>query len=1548
MDATGTRLISRGLPVRRGKNRIAIALVLLFFISTMQPIAADVSVTRDDFGVLETLEQVLNERSSSGEDILAQQAASNAEAKITSLSRPIGSGDALDDGSTFSSVLEMRDSSPLNPQIPRPYQYLTNSSTHPEDWPDNLVDTLFELPSSFTDPLAIGINTYAIYVNYTARNSGTSHEAWDYGTFTGDLISLDGFELIPLGENRIDLDGDGDPDISVGLTIAALGTQGESWDIEFSDDLIPVPEKLWIRPTFQWRVRMIDSTDGLWQNMERMEVSLMKGFAYNLASSGESYALVIDSSFTQPPYDFQLRVGLDKMEFDLAGSVTSLLEIPLNFLGLINETELTILSVSAPYSILISNPDNPGTNDQTECESAWYDVLQNHSAESREHRCGLTMGIGYVHFDEPSNGERDVLQLAYVDVGLHPELGENDLPEEAEVTLRNDNLGENSFDTVEIYSDTACDLWINYFEDRSNLVESDGNRGNITDSRVWIRGLPHGEFTSDEVNSIFTMLGDAPSSNNLPGDLPDKLSLIIGLKNFTRDTSQNVDDPTLPINPADPPTSLIMIVGTDAIDSIQFHSTFQRQGWQSDSSSMQLSISDLPEVLLIHGTFELPSAGDGLYLSNIEDLDIFSQFFDDTIVTLVNIVLDIGEIINGLPDAIVNTAGSGGGIIEIEMFDQLPKQVQLSNGDISERQVKQVSNLALSLSSSDHPIAPQTDHLILSEDKGLAPVDGRSGPDDPLVPIAISVQIGDISSVKHEFEPINEIRSISLKGSSNSPLFLGHLRHDSGTISDSTIQLVSISNRPDNLSIVQTPTGANYDSSTSIGSITYYGEGDGQRNAIRLVGLPTSFDIDVGDVISYQSSEPLTALEVQLSNASQPVTMDGDHARFWIDEDKGEASLSMRLSNITSIGRESPEDVNATGVEGNSRVFFNRSSSSSFSVLYQDETLHSDEFLGMNGWVRLEPLPADISFDYPSGVTSGGLELPEFGDEGVMSLSFFLGDLVEVGTDVNDIIQGVARDLLGGSSEKQNFSFSLDLQTGESFDLIADVKKGSNLDKEPDWVHGIGLEALERSDPTFNRSRIPKLTDTSLGKLEGILADGIVDSDESPEFISSLNAAEVGQASILADVLADGIITDDEVGKLNFTLLANEGVNLSDKRSYHLKSWLPQLPSEQILIEFEYTHSASEPEYEIRLELDGYQPERPMIGLIANGLNQRDLEFWLDGLDTSLTRDVIFHAVFSNQEDLNVPRFTVVMSSDLGERIDVAHAILLDKGEGQRIEFLVKSPPRKTNLTATIGDVLITDLSVPEEHRIGAHSAEALMIQMMRFVDGRWYPATAFMRDLPGRMVLEAVPSQNYDITEQTTFQGTYTLDYTSNTEDLDLYLEAKGRAVNAKGDILMLAENLPRRFEMKPTDDWGMSIATSGEGVEKLYLSQRNVPSTPGMHLDRMEVIGNNLKGATINIYLPMGYPVIVISDITDGRIVASADARVEVAGIEMNSRGALLDAQFTGYFPTTSGYGLNGLVADLSLVSSITGGNVETTHVLVIDPIGSLVATGIATLLG
>ena len=47
----------------------------------------------------------------------------------------------------------------------------------------------------------------------------------------------------------------------------------------------------------------------------------------------------------------------------------------------------------------------------------------------------------------------DILEYAYLDVGFHPEDGSTIIPSEVDLTLRNDNFGDNSFDTIEIYPD---------------------------------------------------------------------------------------------------------------------------------------------------------------------------------------------------------------------------------------------------------------------------------------------------------------------------------------------------------------------------------------------------------------------------------------------------------------------------------------------------------------------------------------------------------------------------------------------------------------------------------------------------------------------------------------------------------------------------------------------------------------------------------------------------------------------------------------------------------------------------------------------------------------------------------------------------------------------------------------------------------------------------------------------------------------------------------------------------------------------------------------
>ena len=103
------------------------------------------------------------------------------------------------------------------------------------------------------------------------------------------------------------------------------------------------------------------------------------------------------------------------------------------------------------------------------------------------------------------------------------------------------------------------------------------------------------------------------------------------------------------------------------------------------------------------------------------------------------------------------------------------------------------------MSSSDQPWLPESDHLLLSSDAAIGVVQGRSGPVDPLVPVAMSARVSGVSGVIQSFDPLTSERILELKGSSAEPVIIGHVSHDGPNMSAAQKQAAMISNRPDEL-----------------------------------------------------------------------------------------------------------------------------------------------------------------------------------------------------------------------------------------------------------------------------------------------------------------------------------------------------------------------------------------------------------------------------------------------------------------------------------------------------------------------------------------------------------------------------------------------------------------------------------------------------------------------------------------------------------------------------------------------------------------------------
>ncbi len=687
MENGSVRLI-RTAP--KSKISLPVLLVILFFLPTLAPFATvsgEARIESQDFQILDELGNVLNQR----EEVVLGDSVSNIAGPLldqvrvgvqdTSVADPLHDIDeALDDVI----IVETAVPAVIHPE---PYIILTDESSRPPGEVRTIWSTLFNL----TD--------YVIWTRYVDTD-GNVVEQFETITFLTSLLSL----LDPETDfllHQMDIDGDGDDDIQVGLTVNLNNI-----------DLSGATLSAYVQLDYQVSVLPSSTTDSDWDNLQTLEVSILKAFAYSdgVLNEGESYVWVIDSKFTHTPYDFTLGVGLERFSFDLSGAGADLILSLVNALtfGVFNdgdESGVSIASLAAPYQISI---DNSG---QTECPDR-YSPIELTTLPSSEISCGVTAGFGYVHFSPPdSQDNREVWEVAYIEAAIHPNRLSTILPEQLEVTIRTDStladgtgtLGENGLTTLEYWADERADLHIHFHEDRSEAPEenSDGNYGNVTDSRGWFRGMPEGSLTTEEIDRTFTMLG-SKSEPELPGSQPDRLGLIIAVKNFTRDTSQNVDDPSLPVNPAYPPKTLVLVRSIQSLESVEYHSWMKRGGVDTDHRRIQITAEEIPTAIVFFGSFELGGADNAdTSLDTGQNLDFLSRILDVVLINIVDLFLDIGTILNDIPSATVDVisggiGGSGG--ISGETLHLL-----MHDNWRPERESRSISEIGLQIGSSPHP-----------------------------------------------------------------------------------------------------------------------------------------------------------------------------------------------------------------------------------------------------------------------------------------------------------------------------------------------------------------------------------------------------------------------------------------------------------------------------------------------------------------------------------------------------------------------------------------------------------------------------------------------------------------------------------------------------------------------------------------------------------------------------------------------------------------------------------------------------------------------------
>ena len=379
-------------------------------------------------------------------------------------------------------------------------------------------------------------------------------------------------------------------------------------------------------------------------------------------------------------------------------------------------------------------------------------------------------------------------------------------------------------------------------------------------------------------------------------------------------------------------------------------------------------------------------------------------------------------------------------------------------------------------------------------------------------------------------------------------------------------------------------------------------------------------------------------------------------------------------------------------------------------------------------------------------------------------------------------------------------------------------------------------------------------------------------------------------------------------------------------------------------------------DWAVMLALDGWVPAHSEIMIQAMGINGQDLLMTLNGLQVGVPTGMLIDSTFEFENVAGITEVSTSARYSMTNPLEWAHVLLINRDAGSRTEIMIDESPEVVDITASLGTAVSIDMTVPDQYlKDNGVGISSIMMQQMQWMDSAWWPATIFLTDVPGSINLTTEPDTDFDIRESLAFQGIPTLDYRASGEGMSLYIEAFGKSINTKGDIILLAEGMTDSLIIKPADGFGLNIRSGGDGVDKIYIRSSNIPTTPPVTMEEMEALGEDLKSATIHIHefgrisstLP-GYPVIELSDVQGGKIIISARASAEVAGQEFDLRGVLLDAQTTSGIPTATTIGVNGMASDLSILNIIPGFEGDTQHILVVEPVSSGILTLIATFRG
>ena len=156
---------------------------------------------------------------------------------------------------------------------------------------------------------------------------------------------------------------------------------------------------------------------------------------------------------------------------------------------------------------------------------------------------------------------------------------------------------------------------------------------------------------------------------------------------------------------------------------------------------------------------------------------------------------------------------------------------------------------------------------------------------------------------------------------------------------------------------------------------------------------------------------------------------------------------------------------------------------------------------------------------------------------------------------------------------------------------------------------------------------MPSFTASSRLVVSEALDDWEIEDDEREAVINALSWGGINDSALLVEVMEDGYVSRREIQLIDTDKLEDDGITLSQRRSWQSRIWMPSLPAGRIQLAYDIVMNEDIPTFQITASMENYKPSRPILSVILNGVARTDSSLIIDGLNTELTRDIMIDMV---------------------------------------------------------------------------------------------------------------------------------------------------------------------------------------------------------------------------------------------------------------------------------------------------------------------------------